>query len=583
MPGRDRQAAMTEIAADRNLAVRAGETPASPPGPAPRGRPIAVYLVLFGLAVALPALLFSGYLLYRFEDISRESATRVAQDTAASIRDIVDREIAAMATTLRVLSTSGYLQAGDLGAFHARAADALEGTGNYVILADEDGRQLLNTRVPYGAALGPVSDRGTVDAALKEGQVYVSDLFYGAVAKRYVFNVALPVTLDDGARRVLVMTRNADSLDPILRQLKLERGWSGVLIDRNGAVVASTGGEAIGRPASFLDASPVADVPLTPVTFPGKEGDMVLAVRRSFESGWRAAASVPAAVIEAPLWNSLKLLLAAAAGLLVLTGLLALVFARVVSRPMHRLAGQARALGRGEALADLNSAVREVNEVSRTLVTAAVERKRSEDQVRFLMRELSHRAKNQLAVVVAMARRTVERSEDMADFEKVFSERLMALARSTDLLVNQNWRGVALAELIDAHLTPFVADNRSRLVVSGPHVELQPDAAQSIGLALHELATNASKYGALSAPSGVVAIRWHYVDAGRPALRIEWSESGGPPVTEPTRTGFGSVVIRRTVAQSLNGDVTHEYRPGGVFWAIDLPLEAIGGAAEKPR
>lgn len=565
------------------MAGREGDTPAAAPEAIPRGRPIAVYLVLFGLAVALPALLFSAYLLYRFEDISRVSATRVAQDAAASIRDLVDRDLAAMVTTLKVLSTSSFLKSGELEAFHARAAAALEGTGNYVILADPAGQQLLNTRVPYASALGPISDRATVDNAVKDGAVYVSDIFYGAVAKRYVFNVALPVTLDGGERRVLVMTRNADSLVSILRQLKLEPGWAGTLVDRNGVVVASTGEEETGKPARFLGSSLTADVPLTPITLAGKQGDIVVAVRRSFESGWRTAATVPAAVIEAPLWNSVKLLLAVGVALLVLTSILALLFARIVSRPMLRLAGQARALGHGEALADLASPVREVNEVSRTLVAAAAERKRSEDQVRFLMRELSHRAKNQLAVVVAMARRTAERSEGMADFERVFSERLMALARSTDLLVNQNWRGVALAELIDAHLMPFAASNRSRLVVDGPHIELGPEAAQSIGLALHELATNASKYGALSVPEGVVTIKWRHTDGDRRGLRIEWTESRGPRVVEPTRTGFGSVVIQRTVAQSLNGEVTHEYRPDGVFWAIDMPVDEMGGNIAKPH
>ncbi len=556
----------------------AGEPPARH-GPG-RGRPIAVYLVLFGLAVALPALLFSAYLLYRFEDVSRASATRVAQDTAASIRDIVDREIGAMATTLRVLSTSGFLRAGDLSAFHARATDALAGTETYVILADEEGRQLLNTRVPYGSPLGGISDIATVERALADDRVYVSDLFYGAVAKQYVVNVALPISLDSGMRAVLVMTRNADSLDAILRQLKLEPGWAGALIDRKGAVIASTGDEVTGQPASFLTSGASADIPVTPITFAGRSGEMVVATRRAAESGWRAAASVPSAVIEAPLWRSLNLLLAVGAGLLVLTGLLALGFARIMARPMRKLAVQAKALGHGSPISMLESPVREVNEVSGMLVEAAAERKRSEDQVRFLMRELSHRAKNQLAVVVAMARRTAERSDGIADFEKVFSERLMALARSTDLLVSQDWRGVSLAELIDAHLLPFTAGNKSRLAVDGPPIELGPDAAQSVGLALHELATNASKYGALSVPTGAVAIRWGHTSGD--ALRIEWTESGGPPVVPPARTGFGSVVIQRTVAQSLNGEVTHEYRPEGVYWAIELPLDAPGIGGKPP-
>ncbi|MBN9021122.1 MAG: sensor histidine kinase, partial [Rhizobiales bacterium] len=269
-----------------------------------------------------------------------------------------------------------------------------------------------------------------------------------------------------------------------------------------------------------------------------------------------------------------------AGALLVLTGILALVFSRVMSRPMRKLAGQARALGRGDMIMALASPVREVNEVSATLVDAAAVRKRAEDQVRFLMRELSHRAKNQLAVVVAMARRTAERSADIADFERVFSERLMALARSTDLLVNQNWRGVSLADLVDAHLMPFVAGNKSRVAVGGPPVELGPDAAQSVGLALHELATNASKYGALSVPDGAVAVTWQRTEGDAPGLRIEWVESGGPPVSEPTRTGFGSIVIQRNVAQSLHGEVTYEFRPGGVFWALAVPLDKISARSK---
>ena len=243
---------------------------------------------------------------------------------------------------------------------------------------------------------------------------------------------------------------------------------------------------------------------------------------------------------------------------------------------MLRLAGQARALGHGEPLTALASPVREVNEVSRTLVAAAAERKRSEDQIRFLMRELSHRAKNQLAVVVAMARRTAEKSEGMADFEKVFSERLMALARSTDLLVNQDWRGVALAELIDAHLMPFAAGNKSRLVVGGPAYRARPgcgavdrprlprtcDQRLQVRRAVGSRGRSSRSSGATPTASGA-----GFASSGRRA-------AGRRSASRPD--GFGSVVIQRTVAQSLNGEVTHEFRPEGVFWAIELPIEAIG-------
>ncbi len=567
------------------MAERDSEAPVvdvSRPGePRVRGRPIAVYLVIFGFAIALPALLFSGYLLYRFEEVQRVSANRVAQDTAAVIRDAIDREIDAMITTLKVLSTSAFLSSGNYEFFHGRAKAALGGTGTYVLLVGSDYQQKLNTRVPFGTALGEVSDRASVDAVLDKGAPYVSDLFFGKVANQQVFNVSIPVTLGDGSRAALIMTRNAASLQPILSELKLESAWTGTLIDRAGKVISSSGGEPIGSRASVLAAGNLDSLPFGPVTFSTSEGEKVIAARRSFDTGWWATASASAAVIQAPLRKSLGLLILAGLGLLVLTALLTLVFSRVVARPVLRLAGQARALGSGEAVPENTSPVREVNDVSQALAAAAEQRRRSEDQVRFLMRELSHRAKNQLAVVVAMARRTAENSGDMAEFDKVFSERLLALARSTDLLVNQNWEGVELVDLIEAHLMPFVPGNISRLSALGPPVELGPDAAQSIGLAFHELATNAAKYGALSAPNGVVSITWRFIGEDDRRLRLEWVESGGPEVEEPSRTGFGSIVIQRTVAQSLNGEVAHEFRPSGVYWAIDLPMEALQSERDK--
>jgi two-component sensor histidine kinase len=300
----------------------------------------------------------------------------------------------------------------------------------------------------------------------------------------------------------------------------------------------------------------------------------VVAVRRSFDTGWRIVAFVPASVLEAPLQASLALLLLAAAVLLALTVLLAIYFARRVSRPIMALADRALALGHGEPIEILNSPIREANEVSRALVDAAAERKRSEDQIRFLMRELSHRAKNQLAVVVAMARRTGGDSEALRGFRSVFAERLLALARSTDLLVEQNWKGVPIAELIDAQLRPFQTGDGPRVTLEGPRIDLSADAAQNLGLALHELATNASKYGALSAAGGSVAIRWRITQPGG-RFHISWTEQGGPPVATPADTGFGSQVIQRTVAQALNGQVTHDFPEEGVVWTMEVALTEI--------
>jgi two-component sensor histidine kinase len=489
-----------------------------------------------------------------------------------SIRDAVDREIAAMVTTLKVLATSAALESGDFASFQGRAATGLEGTPSFVALVDAKYHVLLSTRVPFGVPLGTISNKEAVDAPLKSGDSYVSNVFFGARANEPVFLVALPVTVK-GSPYVLIMSRGAASLIQVINDLKLPSGWGTTLIDGTGNVISSVGEAKAGEPSKFAAFAAEGDANGATI---GPEGDrIVYAVRKSFNTGWHAAAWVPASVVEAPLWKSISLLLVEAGALVALTGLLAFWFARGVSRPILALADRARALGHGEAVKPLNSRISEANEVSAALAAASNERRESEDQIRFLMRELSHRAKNQLAIVTAMARRTGDTSGTMEEFQAVFSDRLLALSRSMDLLVKQNWNGVVLSELVAAQLHPFETGERSRIVIEGPRVQLNADVAQNIGLVLHELATNAAKYGALSVPGGKVSVRWGPIPTDPGVFRISWVESGGPPVGPQSRTGFGSFVIQRAVTQALGGDVSHEFDPSGVTWTLDIATQAI--------
>lgn len=208
------------------------------------------------------------------------------------------------------------------------------------------------------------------------------------------------------------------------------------------------------------------------------------------------------------------------------------------------------------------------------------ERKRQEAQTRFVMRELSHRTKNLLAVVQAMARQTARLSRDLDDFQSRFAERVAALARSHDLLVAQEWHGAPLAELVASQLMPFVGRDRDRLSVSGPPVLLRPEAAQNLGLALHELATNAAKHGALSTALGRVEVGWSLVpaaDDGMARFELTWQERGGPPVATSDRRGFGREVIERLVPSALGGEATFASEPSGVVWRLEAPADVVTG------
>jgi two-component sensor histidine kinase len=148
---------------------------------------------------------------------------------------------------------------------------------------------------------------------------------------------------------------------------------------------------------------------------------------------------------------------------------------------------------------------------------------------------------------------------------------------SHDLLVGEDWAGASLRKLVRALLAPFIDDARRAIDISGPDVFVTTTAAQNLGLALHELATNAAKYGALSTPAGRVGVTWSLDvgDAQARSLRIVWAEHGGPRVTPPKAKGFGHVVVERVVAQALNAAVDYDFREDGVVWAISVPSEFV--------
>jgi two-component sensor histidine kinase len=220
-------------------------------------------------------------------------------------------------------------------------------------------------------------------------------------------------------------------------------------------------------------------------------------------------------------------------------------------------------------------------------------RKRAEEHLRFLLRELSHRSKNLLAVVQAMASQTAKSAENVADFRRRFGERLMGLAASHDLLVNQNWLGASVEQLVRGQLSPFIDERDPRLMICGPAVDLKAEAAEALGLALHELATNSLKYGALNDQAGKVEIAWVvYVpedlaptggrakggDDTRPderRFRMDWIEYAISPVSWPSHKGFGRIVIEHTVEATLRGTATLDFPPEGLRWRIDAPASCL--------
>jgi two-component sensor histidine kinase len=202
-----------------------------------------------------------------------------------------------------------------------------------------------------------------------------------------------------------------------------------------------------------------------------------------------------------------------------------------------------------------------------------VQRELREDHVRGLMRELAHRSKNLLAVVQAIASQTKPDDAVANRYASRLSARVQALSLTHDLITAEDWRGARIHELAMRQLASFVDPAPPRVELTGPDLLLAPSAAQNLGLALHELAANATSYGVLSQPDGSVTCTWQ-LDKGdtlRGWLTFSWREEGGPPIAPPQRKAFGHLVLERLAPEGLGGTAQLSFAPVGVSWIIDIP------------
>ena len=207
------------------------------------------------------------------------------------------------------------------------------------------------------------------------------------------------------------------------------------------------------------------------------------------------------------------------------------------------------------------------------------ERKKGESHRELLVNELNHRVKNTLAIVQGLALQTFKPPDVSVAASRAFEARLAALAATHNLLTRSNWQDTSLAELVSETLDVTWAKD-SRIHLKGPRVILQPKQAVNLAMALHELCTNAIKYGALSTTTGQIELHWNISKDPEPRLNLVWRERGGPPVAPPTRRGFGSRMLVQAIRQEFDGEVTMEFRPEGLVYTI---ADAVLGPGRPPK
>jgi two-component sensor histidine kinase len=200
------------------------------------------------------------------------------------------------------------------------------------------------------------------------------------------------------------------------------------------------------------------------------------------------------------------------------------------------------------------------------------EQTRSDLRRRFLLHELNHRVKNTLASVQSIAHLSLRGAQSVEAVRARLTDRLLALAAAHDILTREDWRGADIADIVGVAIAPFDTPATPRFLVDGPSAALAPKAAVALALALHELATNAVKYGALSLEAGEVEIAWRIGPGETPILRVDWRERGGPPVVPPARSGFGARLLTQGLATEFGSAARLSFQPEGLACRIAVPL-----------
>lgn len=542
------------------------------------------WLLGFATASALPLLVFAGWLVVENHLAARRAALHQVQQTARALAQAMDRQLRTYEGIAVTQASSDSLRRNALPEFYSEAQRVLGLESGIIalVLHDPTGQQIVNTLRPMGEKLPKRGDIENFAIVLSGRAPRVSNLFRGALVGGPVVGIDAPVLIEGQVRYILTVIISLDALGKLLRDQKLPPGWLAGLFDRNGILVARSRAakQYVGRPGVPLLLAGIRAAPEGSVETPTLEGDVVISTwSRLQDSGWAAAIAIPKDDFTAPLWNDLFIVIVAGLLVLALGGVAAMASAAVLARRVAVLASAAAGLGEGKAFEPPPPGVRELDELATALEKAGEilrgreqQRDAAELRRRVLSAELDHRVKNILAVAQALARQTLGRS----DVVEAYMGRLQALSSSHAALAEAAWSGVGIRRLIEVAMAPFRHAADHRITIDGPDADLKPRAAQSLALILHELATNAAKYGALSA-EGRVDIRWQR-PPDRDQITITWNESGGPEISKPPKGGFGTNLIERLSRYDLGGTAAFDYRPDGLRCRIELALSDVAFA-----
>ncbi len=485
-------------------------------------------LAILVAGTTLPLIGFSAATVYQhYKQDQREAFGRVLQVTR-SIQLVLDREMQGIVSGLTVLAGSDSLARGDFEGFRARVQGFLSQYPDHpsIVVGAPDGHQVFNSGTASGAPLPPRTDREDRDLVFKTRKPVFSQLFIGSLAKTPIVTVSVPVFRNGEVIYDLSFNPPLQIFQRIIQQQKPDSDWTISIFDQKGVNFARVPNPetTIGLRAAPSLLAVMFDAPEGQSRTVSLEGvPLIAAFVHSELTGWTPAAGIAENTLIAPAVQTF--LLTALIGLAMLV--IGLAFA----------IRMAAAIARGEALHEL------------------------------LINEVNHRVKNTLATVQSLASQTFRNGADNAARAK-FDARLASLGRTHDVLSAKKWEGADIREVARETLEPFASAYPDRIQVDGPPVPMSPRSVVMLSMVLHELATNAAKYGALSGSAGRVVVEW----AIKPIDNVElhWSEFDGPPIEKPQHSGFGTTLIEKGFAAQIGGTATLRFDPKGLCCTLEF-------------
>ena len=523
------------------------------------GWSILIFLPLLSMLVSLTY--FSAY----SEISKREESLLASADTFASM---VDRELNGIITTLQALSVSSGAAEGPSRSLHEELMKLQKWQKVDFIIRDMQGLTVLTTRLPYGNSIPTGGMFEDIDQQARQtGKAHVSDTFLGHVTKTPTIQIIFPIN-DTPQSLVIGASLDDEYFNSLLQKIPRPHDSDVGLLDTRGVLIAS---QPYLQGASTVWKGKVDGRGIYHGA--GLRGYIITAAYSKSElSGWTIVLTLPKSALLATVFERLYVETA-----FLLMTVFATVFASWFVGQQSRSAANilltaSRRLQSGEKVDGLSTGIREFDEVLDALEIASNDLTKHEQANKEMLAELSHRAKNLLAVILGMVKQAAKTTTSTVSFIADFSERIQSLSRSHDLLMKSNWKAVELHDLIFAQVLSMVGGNTNQIVIEGQNLLLKPSAAQSLGIALHELTTNSLKHGALKSVDGCISILWQVEEN---IFSLRWSEKSQSQYIAPKRRGFGSIVLSRTTPSGLGGVSSEKYLRNGYEWIVEAPIENL--------